>query len=203
MSESIQEGALRLTPTHMKALGVLRILFGLVWAVDAWFKWQPDFTNKFTDYLTGALEGQPAAVQAWIGLWINVVKVDPRIFAYVVALGETAIALGLILGLLSNLTNIGGLLLSVVIWSTAEGFGGPYQPGSTDIGSAIIYALVFAILLFANAGLYWGVDRRLTPALGRWGFLASGLLPGESEAVSSETWAARVRAADARAHGRG
>ncbi len=164
------------TVTRAKGIGVLRILFGLVWAVDAWFKWQPDFINKFMDYLTDAQEGQPAAVQAWINLWMNIVKVDPRAVGYLVALGETAIALGLILGLLSNVTNIGGLLLSVVIWSTAEGFGGPYQPGSTDIGSAIIYALVFVGLFLTNAGLYWGLDARLTPALGRWGFLASGSL---------------------------
>lgn len=162
-------------------IAVLRVLFGLIWAVDAWFKWQPDFINKFTDYLTGALDGQPAAVQAWINFWINVVQVNPRIFAYVVALGETAVALGLILGVMSNLTDIGGALLSLVIWSTAEGFGGPYQAGSTDIGSAIIYVLVFAGLFLANAGLVLGFDRRLTPMLGHWGILASGPLPQSAE----------------------
>ena len=83
-------------------------------------------------------------------------------------------AIGLIFGLLSNLTNIVGILLSVVIWSTAEGFGGPYVAGSTDIGAAIIYVLVFAGLFLANAGLYYVVDRYLTPVLGRLGFLASG-----------------------------
>jgi hypothetical protein len=28
---------------RLTGIGVLRIVFGLVWAVDAWFKWQPDF----------------------------------------------------------------------------------------------------------------------------------------------------------------
>ncbi len=159
-----------------KGIAALRIAFGLIWAVDAWFKWQPDFINKFTDYLTGALDGQPAAVQAWINFWIKIVQVDPRGFAYLVALGETAVALGLILGVFSNLTNLSGALLSLVIWSTAEGFGGPYTAGSTDIGSAIIYVLVFVGLFLANAGLVWGLDRRLTPLLGRWSILASGPL---------------------------
>lgn len=67
-----------------------------------------------------------------------------------------------------------GILLSVVIWTTAEGFGGPYSAGSTDIGAAIIYPLVFAGLFLSSAGLYYGVDRKLTGALGRFGFLASG-----------------------------
>jgi uncharacterized membrane protein YphA (DoxX/SURF4 family) len=162
-----------LSPWRWKGIAGLRIVFGLVWAIDAWFKWQPDFIHKFTDYLSGALDGQPPAVAAWINFWINVVKVDPHFFAYAVAIGETAVALGLIFGALSNLTNIGGILLSVVIWATAEGFGGPYTPGSTDIGAAIIYVLVFVGLFLANAGMYYGVDQWLTDKLGALSFLAS------------------------------
>jgi uncharacterized membrane protein YphA (DoxX/SURF4 family) len=159
---------------RLKKMGILRIVFGLIWAVDAWFKWQPDFIHNFESYLSGTLDGQPAAVQAWINFWIRVVNVNPHVFAYLVAIGETAVAIGLIFGLFSNLTNISGLLLSVVIWATAEGFGGPYASGSTDIGSAIIYALVFVGLFLSSAGLYYGLDRFLDPILGRWSFLASG-----------------------------
>jgi uncharacterized membrane protein YphA (DoxX/SURF4 family) len=168
-----------LSSWRLKGMGILRIAFGLVWAIDAWFKWQPDFVRNFTSYLTGAVEGQPPAVHAWVDFWIRVVNVNPSLFAYLVAIGETAVAFGLIFGLFSNLTNIAGLLLSVVIWSTAEGLGGPYTAGSTDIGSAIIYVLVFVGLFLANAGVYYGVDRYLTPLLGRLGFLASGSSKGE------------------------
>jgi thiosulfate dehydrogenase (quinone) large subunit len=80
----------------------------------------------------------------------------------------------LILGAFSNLTAVVGSLLSVAIWSTAEGFGGPYKTGSTDIGAAIIYLLVFTGLFLSFAGLHYGVDRWLTPNLGRLGFLAAG-----------------------------
>ena len=163
---------------RLTGIGLLRITFGGVWAIDAWFKWQPDFINNFSSYLTGAQQDQPAWVQSWIGFWINVVNVDPHVFAHLVAIGETAIAIALLLGVFTNLASLGGILLSIVIWTTAEGFGGPYQPGSADIGSAIIYVLVFVGLVLSQAGLYLGVDRRLTPALGRFGFLASGPLPG-------------------------
>jgi nitrite reductase (NO-forming) len=163
---------------RFSGIGILRIVFGIVWGIDAWFKWQPDFVNNFTSYLTGAQDGQPWAVHHWIGFWVNVVHVDPTVFAYLVAAGETAIALALVLGAFSNLTYLVGVLLSVVIWSTAEGFGGPYQAGSTDIGAAIIYVLVFAGLFLSAAGLYRGLDRRLTPRLGRWGVLASGWFGG-------------------------
>jgi uncharacterized membrane protein YphA (DoxX/SURF4 family) len=136
--------------------------------------WQPDFINNFTSYLTGAQDGQPAFVKGWINFWINIVKVDPHVFAHGVAVAETLIAVALIFGVVGNLTNIGGILLTVVIWTTAEGFGGPYAPGSADIGSAIIYALVFVGLFLSSAGLYLGFDRWVTPRLGRFGFLASG-----------------------------
>jgi nitrite reductase (NO-forming) len=133
--------------------------------------------HNFTAYLTGAQQDQPAWVQGWIGFWINVVNVDPHVFAHLVAIGETAIAIGLIFGVLMNLTRVVGILLAVVIWTTAEGFGGPYQAGSADIGSAIIYVLVFIGLILSQSGIYLGLDRRPTPAHGRFGFLASGPLP--------------------------
>lgn len=164
------------TPWRRKGFGILRMLFGLVWAIDAFFKWQPAFHDSLDTYLAEGAEGQPAAVQAWIGFWINIVGVNPHFYSTVLALAETALALALLLGVLTNLAYLGGVLLSLGVWSTAEGFGGPYQPGSADIGAAIIYVLVFAALFLASAGFYFGLDRYLTPRLGRWGILAAGSL---------------------------
>jgi uncharacterized membrane protein YphA (DoxX/SURF4 family) len=164
----------QLVPWRLSGIGLLRILFGIVFAIDAWFKWQPDFVNNFKDYLTSAQQSQPWPVHHWIGFWVNTVGVDPTVFAYAVAATETAIAIALVLGVFMNLTSLVGVLLTVVIWSTAEGFGGPYKAGSTDIGAAIIYALVFAGLFLSSAGLYYGFDRVLTPKLGKLGVLASG-----------------------------
>jgi uncharacterized membrane protein YphA (DoxX/SURF4 family) len=161
-------------PWRDQAFGILRILFGIAWAIDAQFKWQPAFQSGFASYLTGALDGQPALVKAWIGFWINIINVNPHVFGMVVALSESALAVALIFGVFSNLATLGGVLLTLVIWSTAEGFGGPYKAGSTDIGTAIIYAFVFVALFLAQSGLQFGLDRRLTPILGRWGWLASG-----------------------------
>ena len=84
--------------------------------------------------------------------------------------------MGLICGMFSNLIYVIGIVLSLVIWTTAEGFGGPYDASTVDIGAAIIYVLVFSGLFLSSAGLYLGIDRSLTPRLGRWGFLAAGPL---------------------------
>ena len=159
---------------RLNGIGALRIVFGLIWGIDAWFKWQPGFIVGFSDYLSGAQAGQPLIVHHWIGFWLNVVGIDPTAFAYATAIGETAIAVALIFGVFTNLTAVGGSLLSLIIWSTAEGFGGPYASGSTDIGAAVMYVLVFSGLFLASSGLYLGYDRKLTAALGRFGFLASG-----------------------------
>jgi len=165
---------MRLTDFETRGIGVVRIVFGLVWLIDAQFKWRPSFINDLATYLMGAMPGQPPAVQAWIGFWMNVVKINPELFAYFVAAAETALALALIFGLLSNLAYLGGTILALIIWSTAEGFGGPYVVGSTDIGAAIIYVFVFALLYLTRAGLHMGYDRRLAGMLGSWALLASG-----------------------------
>ena len=158
-----------------RGVGLARIIFGLVYVVAATLKWQPQFQNTFVAQISAARDGQPALIQAWISFWANLVSFNPLLFARLEASTETAIAVFLIFGLFSNLTSIVGIFLSLGIWSTAEGFGGPFIPGhSTDIGTAFPYAILFAVLLFLSAGRYYGVDQWLTAKLGRLGFLASG-----------------------------
>jgi uncharacterized membrane protein YphA (DoxX/SURF4 family) len=157
-----------------RGVGILRILFGLVYVVAATLKWQPEFQNAFVAQVSAAKDGQPLPIQGWISFWTNLVSTNPLFFARIEAVTESAIALFLIFGLFSNLTFIVGILLSLVIWSVPEGFGGPYIPGhSTDIGTALPYAILFAILLCLSAGRYYGLDQWLTPRLGRLSFLAT------------------------------
>jgi len=185
MISNIRTSPLRKTPKSSsrslplnwreRGVGLARIIFGLVYIVAATLKWQPQFQNTFVAQISAARDGQPALIQAWISFWANLVSFNPLLFARIEASTETAIAVFLIFGLFSNLTSIVGILLSLGIWSTAEGFGGPFIPGqSTDIGTAFPYAILFAVLLFLSAGRYYGVDQWLTAKLGRLGFLASG-----------------------------
>ena len=160
-----------------RGVGFMRILFGLVYVVAATLKWQPQFQNTFVQQISAVSDGQPAPIQAWISFWTHLVSINPLLSARIEATTETAIAVFLIFGIFSNLTFIVGFFLSMGIWSTAEGFGGPYIPGhSTDIGTALPYAILFAVLLFLSAGRYYGIDQWLTAKLGRLGFLASGSL---------------------------
>ncbi len=144
-----------------KSFSILRIAFGVVWLIDATFKWQPAFINNLTSYLTEGAQGQPIIIQAWIDFWVQTVSVNPHFFAILVAIAETAIAFGLIFGMFTRIAIIGGILMALVIWTTAEGFGGPYVTGATDIGAAIIYTIVFIALWLGRSWRYYSVDKFL------------------------------------------
>lgn len=128
----------------------VRILFGVVWAIDATFKWQPAFHAEYLSLLQGAAKGQPAWLLPWFHGIANAVAANPVLFSYITAVVETMIAAGLLFGVMRKLTYILGGLFAAAIWSSAEGFGGPYTTGATDIGTSIIYVIVFAALLALN-----------------------------------------------------
>src|SRR5215831_1888032 len=125
----------------------LRIGFGVIWLIDAVLKWLPGFRSDYMDTLMGQAQGQPGWLKPWFDFWINLQHPQAALFAYLVAVIETLIALALITGFARKLTYGAAIVFSLLIWGTAEGFGGPYTSGASDIGTAVIYALVFTALL--------------------------------------------------------
>lgn len=157
-------------------VAVLRIIFGLMWSVDAVFKWMPSFTNNSIDIIKSAADGQPHWLAPWFSFWTNTWAHSPHALAVLTALAESLIALALLLGLARRTTYLAAAAFSLLIWSTAEGFGGPYTANSTDIGAAVIYAVVF----FSLYGLErlavparWSVDRYIVKKLPWWAILAN------------------------------
>ena len=136
----------------------LRIAFGCVWAIDAWFKWQPAFISGLVDMLKSMLGGEPLWVQAWINFWIHIISFNPHLFAVIIALIETIIAFGLIFGLLTPIILAISIIFSILLWSIGEGFGGPYVAGSTDIGCAIIYAFMGMALFLGTSWRAYSID---------------------------------------------
>jgi nitrite reductase (NO-forming) len=125
----------------------LRITFGVIWLIDATLKWLPGFRASYMSTIMGEAQAQPGWLQPWFRFWINVQHPDAMFLAYLVAIAETLIAVALIAGFARKLTYIAAIVFSLLIWATAEGFGGPYTSGASDIGTAVIYAVVFAALL--------------------------------------------------------
>lgn len=131
------------------ALAGVRIAFGVTWLVDASLKWRPHFIDGYLEHLAEGSEGRPEWLQPWFRFLQDVQSPAPRAWAYGVALAEMLIALALLLGLARKVTYIGGAAFSVMIWATAEGFGGPYTGSDpdVDVGAGLIYVLVFVCLL--------------------------------------------------------
>jgi uncharacterized membrane protein YphA (DoxX/SURF4 family) len=129
----------------------LRITFGVIWLIDATFKWLPGFRAGYMSTIMGEAQGQPGWLQPWFDFWIRFQHPYAMPLAYLVAVAETLIALALIAGFARKITYISAIVFSLMIWGTAEGFGGPYNSSSADIGTAIIYAVVFAALLALSA----------------------------------------------------
>lgn len=133
-------------PWATVAAGAVRAAFGVVMAVDAWLKWQPAFADHYVGYLQNAAEAQPDWLAPWFHAWLGVIESHVGFFVLATRMIETAIALGLLLGFARRITYLAGLVFSLLIWATAEGFGGPYTAGATNIGPALVYALMFVAL---------------------------------------------------------
>lgn len=90
-------------------------------------------------------------------------------------MAETALALVLLLGLARRAGYILGAAYMLLVWAVGEGFGGPYMAGSTDVGTGIVYALLFTTLLvFAPPARRerLSIDRVLVPRWPWWRILA-------------------------------
>ena len=131
--------------------------FGVIWLIDAILKWLPGFRADYMDTIMGQADGQPGWLKPWFRFWIDWQHPHPYVFAYLVAALETLIAVALIAGFARKITYTAAIVFSLLIWATAEGFGGPYTSGSADVGTAVIYALVFAALL--SFAYYQGTSR--------------------------------------------
>ncbi len=130
---------------------LLRVVFGVIWALDGVFKFDPLLVREFPETVAGAGLGQPVWLQGWFAFWAGVTAAQPAFWVYGTGVLEMAVAFSLVFGFLRKIAYIGGSILSLFIWAVPEGFGGPYGPGSTDIGTGIVYALVFLLFIVINA----------------------------------------------------
>jgi uncharacterized membrane protein YphA (DoxX/SURF4 family) len=159
-----------------KHVATLRITFGIIWIINAFFKWQPAFRSSFLDTATAAAQGQPDWLSSWFTFWAHTLSYNPNFFAVSIAVIETLIALALIFGFGRRTTYLLAATFSLLIWAIPEGFGGPYSAGSTDIGSGIIYAIVFLALYGLDrlaVPAAWSVDYYISKRLAWWTIIAN------------------------------
>jgi uncharacterized membrane protein YphA (DoxX/SURF4 family) len=161
---------------------LFRILFGVVWLIDGALKFVPGFAAAFSGQITGS--GQPAWLQGWFSFWATQVNGNTAFWAYFVGSLEVALGLALIFGFMRKFAYIGGAILSLFIWAVPEGFGGPYGPGATDIGTGAMYAMLFLALILINATYgpsKWSLDHLIETRFPRWARIAEFSRPGPRE----------------------
>lgn len=129
------------------ATGGLRAAFGIIWTISAALAWEPSFAQHYVGYLYNAVQGQPDWLVGWFNMWINIVAPHAMLFVWLTRIIETVIAITLLIGFARKTVYIVGIIFSLLIWSTAGGFGGPYTFGTTNMGSALAYVLIFAALI--------------------------------------------------------
>jgi uncharacterized membrane protein YphA (DoxX/SURF4 family) len=159
---------------------VLRLAFGVVWAIDAVLKWLPGYRNTYVSQLHAAAAGQPPFLHGWFHFWITLQSGTPWLWVDLTRITETGLAVVLLLGVARRPGYLVGAGYMLIVWAVGEGFGGPYVSGATDIGAGIIYTLLFLTLLAVSPSALrerFSLDRVLAARHPAWKAVAD-LSPG-------------------------
>ncbi len=156
---------------------VLRVWLGYQWLHAGWekvtgtgggtFTWHWGFTQEswlrssaglkgFAGFALQGAGGEHAAVNyGWYASFLRYLEHGGGWMAPLIAIGEVAIGVGLIIGALTGIAAFFGGVLNV-------SFG---LAGVAGVNPLFIVVSMFLVLAWRNAG-YYGVDRYLLPAIG-------------------------------------
>lgn len=153
-------------------LSILRILFGLVWLIDAILKYEPSFWKgvSLLTFIRSRDAGEPHWLNIWFHFWYNLVALNPQLFAILIIIIESLIALSLVLGIARRLTYLLAMPFMFIIWAVGEAFGGPYVAGTTDINAGLIYVLLFYALYISDRfeNPRWSLDSMINKQIKWW-----------------------------------
>ncbi|MET9496341.1 DoxX family protein [Streptomyces sp. NPDC006552] len=103
---------------------------------------------------TGSIGEQMRSVRdvaALPGL-VDLALKSPAGFGYAIALGELAVGIGTLLGVLARIAALGGALISLSLWLTVSWATEPYY-----LGNDLAYLMAWLPLVLAGAAV-WSVD---------------------------------------------
>lgn len=144
---------------------LLRVYVGWQWLQAGWHKvtdpaWVgPQAGTAVTGFLQGALAkttGERPSVSGWYGSFIeNFALPNATLFSYLVAFGEVAVGIALILGLLTGVAAFfGGLMNANFLFA-----------GTLSTNPLLFILATWLVLAWRVAG-WWGLDRWVLPKLG-------------------------------------
>ena len=136
-------------------------LFGIVWLIDASLKLTPAFHQNFVPLLAAAGDGRPGWSHWWFQLWFHLGQQHPSLWIGAITVVEFCLAAALLAGVAPRTTYVLGASWSLGVWLVPEGFGYDMMRSGTDIGTSIMYVVVFLTLLAYAVPGQVGVARRL------------------------------------------
>ena len=120
-------------------LGVTFIYAGLDKLTDSHYLAGLNDPTSFASMTTGVKSGSP------IGPLLDLALKAPTGFALAIAIGELAVGLGALFGLLGRVAALGGVLLNLSFWLTVSWQVHPYY-----LGNDLIYLMAWVPLVLAG-----------------------------------------------------
>ncbi len=150
----------------------VRVLLGAILLVNSAMDWNPAAYHTYSGIIYSNASVSPPPLQPPLIFAAQLVGGHPGLFGGLVAGSETLLGLALVLGLWTRLALLISVPFFLLIRKIGQGFGLPFNPGTTDLNSGILYCLVAAILLVQGPdtlrhsldGLVAGDPRRLRRA---------------------------------------
>lgn len=152
-----------MTISSARALSMLRVAVGILFLIFGQYKvlgTQFTLHGGFQYWINLFLQG--GAYPFMVPVLRNFVLPHATTIAFLVAYGELAIGLALVLGILVRAASVGGLVYMLTLLVSAN-YPGPNAPLWQYFGASLehsVLALCFATFALANADELWSVLRR-------------------------------------------
>ncbi len=144
----------------MRTAAIVRILTGALFFAEG--------LSKVTgDFVRGGFAGQVGRIASgsfpfWKRFLETAVVPHASVFAWVIALGELAVGVGLIAGFLTRVASAGGaaLMLSIALGAARPEAGASWDDWITSGLTPKLAFLLFVLLFVVDPGKVWGLDGR-------------------------------------------
>lgn len=137
-------------------LALLRVACGAVWLFQAFPKFREDYLGVTFAVRVGAMAAAENPWHFYAGLLRNVVLTHTALFSYLTLIGDAAVGICLIIGLLTPYAAFAGIILNVN-YAFAAGW-----MNRTDYSLNILLVVAGLIIITNGAGRVGGLDAVLS-----------------------------------------
>jgi thiosulfate dehydrogenase [quinone] large subunit len=143
-----------------KGVALARILTGVIFVAEGTAKIRGEFLRG--GFVESVRETAGHAWAFWASFLRSVVLPNATAFGWFFALAELALGIALVLGLLTRIATVGGMLLmAILLLGQTRIEAGTWESWVTAGLTSKFAFLLLWLLFLADAGRTWGLDARL------------------------------------------